>query len=161
MGRRRGLEEAVPEAEKGFLNVCSNLGSLSPQQGQDHICIYMASPSPCPSPSWAHSIYVCVCVCVCVHTHAFSHVRLFCDPLDCRPPSLLCPWDFPGKLSHQGSLRPWKVQPKGFLRPWKVQPLTTGRPAREHYSAWPESAELRNLELVPWGLLGDAICHLT
>ena len=102
MGRRRGLEEAVPEAEKGFLNVCSNLGSLSPQQGQDHICIYMASPSPYPSPSWAHSIYVCVCVCVCVHTHAFSHVRLFCDPLDCRPPSLLCPWDFPGKNTRVG-----------------------------------------------------------
>ena len=63
----------MPEAEKGFLNVYSNLGSLSPQQGQDHICMYMASPSPYPSPSWAHSMCVCVCVRVCVCARARMH----------------------------------------------------------------------------------------
>ena len=26
-----------------------------------------------------------------------SHVRLFCDPMDCGLHRVLCPWDFPGK----------------------------------------------------------------
>ena len=36
---------------------------------------------------------------VCVPSH-FSHVWLFCDPMDSMegsPPGSLCPWDFPGK----------------------------------------------------------------
>ena len=39
------------------------------------------------------------------HTHVTSassfqvrdRVGLFCDPVDCSLPTLLCPWDFPGK----------------------------------------------------------------
>ena len=26
-----------------------------------------------------------------------SRVQLFCNLMDCSPPRLLCPWDFPGK----------------------------------------------------------------
>ena len=32
----------------------------------------------------------------------FNRSVLFCDPLDCSPPSLLCPWDFPGKNTGVG-----------------------------------------------------------
>ena len=38
-------------------------------------------------------VRVCVCVCVCV---AQSCPNL-CDPMDCKPSRLLCPWDSPGK----------------------------------------------------------------
>ena len=31
-----------------------------------------------------------------------SHVRFFCDPVDCSPARLLCPCDFPGKNSGVG-----------------------------------------------------------
>ena len=32
----------------------------------------------------------------------FSCVQLFADPMDCSLPSLLCPWDFPGKNTGVG-----------------------------------------------------------
>ena len=31
-----------------------------------------------------------------------SHVRLFCEPMDCSPTRLLCPWDFPSKNTGVG-----------------------------------------------------------
>ena len=31
-----------------------------------------------------------------------SHVWLFCDPMDCSPASLLCPWNFTGKNTGVG-----------------------------------------------------------
>ena len=37
-------------------------------------------------------------VCACMP----SHVWLFCDPRDCNPPRLLCPWDFPDKNTRLG-----------------------------------------------------------
>jgi len=52
-------------------------------------CRHSHSPEPAPAPRVCVCVCVCVyvCVCVCVHalTHALSHVRLFCDPMDCSP----------------------------------------------------------------------------
>ena len=31
-----------------------------------------------------------------------DHISLFCYPMDCSPPRLLCPWDFPGKSTEVG-----------------------------------------------------------
>ena len=36
-------------------------------------------------------------MCVC------SVVSDFCNPMDCRPARLLCPWNFPGKITGLGS----------------------------------------------------------
>ena len=52
----------------------------------------------------AQGICVCVCfVCVCVCVYSFvavvqslRRVRL-CDPMDCSPPRLLCPWNSSGQ----------------------------------------------------------------
>ena len=33
-----------------------------------------------------------------------SHVRLFCDPMDCGLHRVLCPWDFPGKSTEWVSI---------------------------------------------------------
>ena len=39
-----------------------------------------------------------VCVCVCARTHAHTQwCLIFCDPMNCSPTRLLCPWNFPGK----------------------------------------------------------------
>ena len=43
----------------------------------------------------------CVCMCVCVPTQ--SRLTL-CDPVDCSPTRLLCPWDSPGKNTGVGCL---------------------------------------------------------
>ena len=32
---------------------------------------------------------------MCVAVQSLNHVQLFCNPMDCIPPGLLCPWDFP------------------------------------------------------------------
>ena len=44
----------------------------------------------------------CVCVCVHAHTHSVSPVWLSVTPMNCSPPRLLCPWDFPGKNTGLG-----------------------------------------------------------
>ena len=36
--------------------------------------------------------------CVCV----LNHVLVFCEPMDCKPFRLLCPWDFPCKNTRMG-----------------------------------------------------------
>ena len=67
MGRWQGLEQTGPEAEKGFLNVWSNLGSLSPQQSQD--CLHTQGISkPLPF-SELSTQCLCVRVSVCVSVH--------------------------------------------------------------------------------------------
>ena len=35
---------------------------------------------------------------------SLSCTRLFCDPMNCSPPSSLCPWDIPGKITGVGCL---------------------------------------------------------
>ena len=68
MGRWQGLEQTGPEAEKGFLNVWSNLGSLSPQQSQD--CLHTQGISkPLPF-SELSTQCLCVRVSVCAHTRS-------------------------------------------------------------------------------------------
>ena len=40
-----------------------------------------------------------MCVCLCVHVHPTLH-----NPVDCGPPRLFCPWNFPGKNTGVGCL---------------------------------------------------------
>ena len=44
---------------------------------------------------------MCVCVCVCVCAVIQSCLTL-CDPMDCSPSRLLCPWNSPGKNTGLG-----------------------------------------------------------
>ena len=39
---------------------------------------------------------------VCMLRHVSQSCVIFCDPVDCSPPRLLCPWDSPGKNTGVG-----------------------------------------------------------
>ena len=43
---------------------------------------------------------------VCVRAQSLSRIRLFCDPVDCSPARLLCPWDSPGEDTGVGCYSP-------------------------------------------------------
>ena len=54
---------------------------------------------------WGHwlqlGVCMCVCVCMCMCVWAQSCLTLY-DPMDCSPPRLFCPWDFPDKNTGAG-----------------------------------------------------------
>ena len=68
---------------------------------------------------------------VCIHTlHAYRHAKslqsclTLCDPMNCNPTRLLCPWDSPAKNTRVGchSLSPGNlpnpgIEPKSHMSP--------------------------------------------
>ena len=41
-------------------------------------------------------------VCACVYAKSLQSCLTLCDPMDCSPPRLLCPWDSLGKDTGEG-----------------------------------------------------------
>ena len=50
---------------------------------------------------------------ICVYVLVAHSCLTDCDPLDCNPPRLFCPWDFPGKYT--GYWRGLPFPPPGDL----------------------------------------------
>ena len=73
----------------------------------------------------------------CVFMHAQSRPTL-CDPMDCRLPQLLCPWDFPGKNTGvgcqallQGIFPTQGLNPRLFCLPhWQAGSLPLAPPGK-------------------------------
>ena len=61
-----------------------------------------------------------MCVCLCVHVHPTLH-----NPVDCGPPRLFCPWNFPGKNTGVGCL--FLLQ--GIFSPQENEPTSLVSPA--------------------------------
>ena len=63
------------------------------------ILLYLTSLAPCMFVKFirvAYSFTVQQDIPLYVHVWMLSHVQL-CNPMDCSPPRLPCPWNFPGK----------------------------------------------------------------
>ena len=85
---------AAPTCPQGLLHMCispelTTLTSFHPAHPLDTLQL-------------AKAPLKVVLGCACVHVRALSCPTL-CNPMDCSPASLLCPWNFPGKNTGMGS----------------------------------------------------------
>jgi len=76
--------------------VCLWPGALSYQYFHLQVCFWLHGCFWLSTGRWACELCVCVLV-------AQSCLTL-CDPMDCKPTRLLCPWNSPGKNTGVGSL---------------------------------------------------------
>ena len=61
-------------------------------------------------------VCVCVCVCECVCVLVPQLFPVLCNPMDCNPTRLLCPWDFPEWVAiafSGGSAHP-RIEPRSL-----------------------------------------------
>ena len=70
----------------------------------------------------------------------------FCDPMDCKPARLLCPWDSPGKNTVLGSMPSSRAS--SHPRDWTQAPCIAGDSLPSEPPGKPKNSGVRSLSLL-------------